>query len=308
MRIVRGLKNFNERFPKPVITLGNFDGVHRGHQAIFRKVIERARDIGGTGIAFTFEPHPLKVLAPERSPRLLNTFHGKMKLFAAAGIDIVICANFTRAFADQNPEDFAREVLHEKIGVSEVYVGYDYAFGKGREGSIESLKKMGKVYGFHVGVVEAVQLNGVVVSSSTIRDLISSGRVEEAAKLLDRFYSIDGEVVHGAHRGHTLGFPTANLRTANELLPALGVYAVVAGIDDRLFKGVASIGVRPTFDTGPVSIEVYLFEFQGELYGKQMEVSFVQRLRGEVKFPDADALVRQIRQDVQNAELALKDV
>ena len=230
-----------------------------------------------------------------------------MKLFAAAGLDIVICANFTRAFADQNPEDFAREVLHEKIGVSEVYVGYDYAFGKGREGSIESLKKMGQVYGFHVGVVEAVHLNGVVVSSSTIRDLISSGRVEEAAKLLDRFYSIEGEVVHGVHRGHTLGFPTANLRTANELLPAFGVYAVVVGIDNRSFKGVCSIGVRPTFDTGPVSIEVYLIEFQGGLYWQQMEVSFVQRLRGEEKFPDADALVRQIRQDVQNAELVLKD-
>jgi riboflavin kinase/FMN adenylyltransferase len=308
MRIVRGLKSINERFPRPVLTLGNFDGVHRGHQAIFKKVIERAREIGGMSIAFTFEPHPLKVLAPDRSPRLLNTFHGKMKLFAAAGIDLVICASFTRAFADQNPEDFAREVLHEKIGVSEVYVGYDYAFGKGREGSIESLKKMGQVYGFHVGVVEAVQVNGVNVSSSMIRDMISGGRVEEAAKLLDRFYSIEGEVVHGSHRGQTLGFPTANLRTANELLPAFGVYAVIADMDNRLHKGVASIGVRPTFDAGPVSIEVYLFDLQGELYGKQMEVLFVQRLRGEEKFPDADTLVKQIRQDVKNAELVLKDV
>ena len=308
MRIVRGLKNLTERFPKPVLTLGNFDGVHRGHQVIFRRVIERAREIGGTSIAFTFEPHPLKVLAPERSPRLLNTFHGKMKLFAAAGIDIVICANFTRAFADQNPDDFAREVLHKKIGVSEVFVGHDYAFGKGREGSIESLKKMGQVYGFRVGVVEPVQMNGVNISSSVIRDMISGGRMEEASRLLDRFYSIEGEVVHGSHRGQTLGFPTANLRTANELLPAFGVYAVTAMIDCRLLKGVASIGVRPTFDAGPISIEVYLFDFQGELYGKQMEISFVKRLRGEEKFPDADTLVRQIRKDVHNAELVLKDV
>jgi riboflavin kinase/FMN adenylyltransferase len=308
MRIVRGLKNINERFPGPVLTLGNFDGVHRGHQAIFKNVIARAREIGGTSIAFTFEPHPLKVLAPERSPKLLNTFHGKMRLIAAAGIDVVICANFTRAFADQNPEDFAREVLYEKIGVTEVYVGYDYAFGRGREGSIESLKKMGQVCGFHVGVVEAVQVNGITVSSSMIRDMISTGRVDEAAKFLDRFYSIEGEVVHGAHRGQALGFPTANLRTSNELLPAFGVYAVTAEIDCHLHKGVASIGVRPTFDAGPVSIEVYLFDVKGELYGKQMEVSFVQRLRGEEKFPDADALVRQIQQDVKNAEVVLKDV
>jgi riboflavin kinase/FMN adenylyltransferase len=308
MRIVRGLKNFKERLPNPVLTLGNFDGVHQGHQVIFKKVIERAREIGGTSIAFTFEPHPLKVLTPDRSPRLLNTFHGKMKLFAAAGIDVVICANFTREFADQNPEDFAREVLHEKIGVGEVYVGYDYAFGKGREGSIESLKKMGRIYGFHVGVVEAVQVDGVVVSSSVIRDLISSGRVEDAAKLLDRHYTIEGEVVHGSRRGQTLGFPTANLHTANELLPAYGVYAVVAELGYRRLKGVASIGVRPTFDSGPVSIEVYLFEFHDDLYGQQLEVSFVRRLRGEQKFETPDALVDQIRKDVKNAELALQQL
>lgn len=308
MRIVRGLKGFTERLPNPVLTLGNFDGVHLGHQAIFKKVVDRSRELGGTSIAFTFEPHPLKVLAPERSPRLLNTFHGKMKLFAAAGIDVVICANFTRAFADQNPEDFAREVLHDNIGVREVYVGYDYAFGKGREGSIESLVKMGSSQGFSVGVIDAVRMDDVVVSSSAIRDLIAQGKVAEAARLLGRHYAIEGEVVHGAHRGHTLGFPTANLHTANELLPALGVYAVVAHIDGSLIKGVASIGVRPTFDTGPVSVEVYLFKFQGDLYGKPMEISFVQRIRGEKKFPDAPALIEQIRRDVQQAELVLKDV
>ena len=308
MRIVRGLKNFTERLPNPVLTLGNFDGVHLGHQAIFKKVVERARELGGTSIAFTFEPHPLKVLAPERSPRLLNTFHTKMKFFAAAGIDVVICANFTRTFADQNPEDFAREVLHEKIGVREVYVGYDYAFGKGREGSIESLKRMGRTNGFGVGVVEAVQVDGIVVSSSAVRDLISNGRITEAAKLLGRFYAIEGEVVHGSHRGQTLGFPTANLHTTNEQLPAYGVYAVVAGIDGRPWKGVASIGVRPTFDSGPVSIEVFLFDFHEDLYGRHMEISFVQRLRGEEKFPNADALVSQIRKDVQNAEQALAGI
>jgi riboflavin kinase/FMN adenylyltransferase len=306
MRIVRGVKNYSEKLLNPVLTLGNFDGVHLGHQAIFKKVVERAKEIEGTSIAFTFEPHPLKVLAPERSPKLLNTFHGKMKLFEAAGIEVVICANFTRAFADQNSEDFAREVLYKRIGVKEVYVGYDYAFGKGREGSIESLKAMGKVYGFKVGVIEPVKVDEVVVSSSAIRELISSGRVDEASRLLGRYYTIEGEVVHGAHRGHTLGFPTANLKTANELIPAYGVYAVLAGVDNRKLKGVASVGVRPTFDSGPVSLEVYLFEFDEVLYGRQMDVSFVKRLRGEEKFPDAESLVRQIRKDVQKAELVLQ--
>jgi riboflavin kinase/FMN adenylyltransferase len=308
MRIVRGLKNFNERLPSPVLTLGNFDGVHLGHQAIFKKVIERAREINGTSVVFTFEPHPLKVLAPERSPMMLNTFHGKMKLFAAAGIDIVICANFTRTFAEQHPEDFARDVLHTQIGVSEVYVGYDYAFGKGREGSIESLKDMGRAFGFEVGVVEAVQVNNIVVSSSAIRDLISSGRMEEAAELLGRRYTVEGEVVHGAHRGQTLGYPTANLKVVNELIPAHGVYAVFAQVENKTLKGVASIGIRPTFDSGPVSIEVYLFEFHEGLYGKEVEVSFVKRLRGEEKFPNADALVQQIRKDVQDAQAALQNL
>ncbi len=308
MRIVRGIKNFNERLPNPVLTLGNFDGVHLGHQAIFKKVVERAREIGGTSVAFTFEPHPLKVLAPERSPQLLNTFHGKMRLLEAAGIELVICANFTRVFADQHPEDFARDVLHKQIGVKEVYVGYDYAFGKGREGSIDSLRQMGQRYGFKVGIIEPVQVGRVVVSSSAIRDLISNGRVEEAARLLGRNYAIEGEVVHGSHRGHTLGFPTANLKTANELIPAFGVYAVLAQVAGRTLKGVASIGIRPTFDNGPVSVEVFLFEFDEDLYGREMEVVFVKRLRGEKKFSNAEALVRQIRTDVQLAQEALESL
>jgi len=305
MRIVRGIKNFNERLQNPVLTLGNFDGVHLGHQAIFKKVIERAHEINGTSMVFTFEPHPLKVLAPERSPRLLNTFRGKMKLLAEAGVDVVICASFTRSFAEQHPEDFARDVLHTQLGVREVYVGYDYAFGKGREGSIESLKGMGRSCGFDVGVVEAVRVNAIVVSSSVIRDLISSGRVEEAAGLLGRDYHIEGQVVHGAHRGRTLGFPTANLHAANELLPGYGVYAVRTLLESRWVDGVASIGVRPTFGTGPVSIEVFLFDFNGDLYGKHVEVSFLKQLRQEKKFSGVEALVAQMHADVEEAKKIL---
>lgn len=302
MKIVRNLKASGERFINPVLTLGNFDGVHLGHQAIFRKVIERSREIAGTSIAFTFEPHPLKVLAPERSPRLLNTFRGKMELLAAAGIDVVICANFTRAFAEQHPEDFARDVLHLQLGVKEIYVGYDYAFGKGREGSIESLQGTGRMHGFHVGVVDAVLINGAVVSSSAIRDLIASGRVDEAAVLLGRDYQLEGEVVHGSHRGRTLGFPTANLQTSNELVPGFGVYAVTALLEGRKLDGVASIGVRPTFGAGPVSIEIYLFDFDEDLYGKNLEVMFRKQLRQEMKFSNVPELVRQMHLDVEDAK------
>jgi riboflavin kinase/FMN adenylyltransferase len=307
MKIVRGLKNFTERLPNPVLTLGNFDGVHLGHQAIFKKVIERAREIQGTSIAFTFEPHPLKVLAPERSPKLLSTFHGKMKLIAEAGIDVVICADFTRSFADQNPEDFARSVLCEKIGVKEVYVGYDYTFGKGREGGIESLKKMGLICGFQVEEVEAIRVDSKVPSSSAIRELISSGKVEDAAQLLGRYYAIEGEIVHGSRRGHDLGFPTANLRTPNERIPSNGVYAVRAEAEGRRYQGVAAIGVRPTFETGFFSIEVFLFDFDGDLYGKQMEVSFVGFLREERKFPDVQSLIVQMQRDVDEAKKILQN-
>jgi riboflavin kinase/FMN adenylyltransferase len=306
MRIIRGIKNLTEKLPNPVLTLGNFDGVHLGHQAIFKKVVERGREIKGTSVAFTFEPHPLKVLAPERSPRLLNTFHGKMKLIETSGIQVVICAEFNRQFADQNPEEFARNVLVEKIGVKEVYVGYDYAFGKGREGSIESLKKTGHALGFAVGVVEPVQVDGVPVSSSLVRELVSLGRMEEVYRYLGRYYGIEGTVVHGASRGHELGFPTANIQTVNELIPPYGVYAVLAHAGGRRLKGVASIGVRPTFDNGPMSLEVYLFDFEGDLYGKHLDVAFVSRLRGEEKFPDAESLVRQIRKDVEGARQALR--
>jgi riboflavin kinase/FMN adenylyltransferase len=305
MRIIRGITNCCEKFPDPVLTLGNFDGVHLGHQAIFQKVVARAKEVKGTSIAFTFEPHPLKIIAPERSPKLLNTFHGKMKLIECSGIQVVVCAEFNREFADQNPEEFARRVLVEGLGVREVYVGYDYAFGKGREGSIASLRAMGERYGFAVGVVEAVQVNGTVVSSSLVRDLVTEGRVEEAPRFLGRFYSIEGNVVHGSSRGHSLGFPTANIQTANELLPAFGVYAVRASVGGRTVDGAASIGVRPTFGDGPVSIEVFLFDFDGDLYGKHVEVAFIRRLRGEQKFSDADALVRQMHKDVEQAKAVL---
>lgn len=292
----------------PVLTIGNFDGVHLGHQAILKKVKERARAIAGTSVVFTFEPHPLKVLAPERSPKLLDTCTGRLRLFESAGIQVVICARFSRMFADQDPEQFVHDILVKKIGAREVYVGYDYSFGKGRKGTTEFLKKMGRQYGFTVGIVDPVTVDGVVVSSSLIRDLIADGRVNEAAKFLGRHYSIEGTVVHGSHRGRELGFPTANVKTDNELVPGYGVYAVRANVENRTYEGVASIGIRPTFGGGPVSIEIYIFEFDHAIYDKHLEVTFIERLRGEEKFADADALIRQMRKDAEIAKRILERV
>ncbi|MFA5073281.1 MAG: bifunctional riboflavin kinase/FAD synthetase [Nitrospirota bacterium] len=302
MRIIRGINSIIDNLKNPVVTLGNFDGVHRGHQAIFHTVVKRAREIGGTSVAFTFEPHPLKVLAPHRSLRLLNTFHAKMELIASCGIDVVICAAFTRTFADQHPDDFARDILHEKMGTREIYVGYDYAFGKNREGGIQSLIKMGQRYGFGVTIMEAVHVDGLVVSSTRIRELIESGKMEEAANLLGRYYAIEGAVVHGSHRGRKLGYPTANLQTPNELLPPEGVYAVFAEIEGKTYSGAAALGIRPTFEAGPMVLEISLFDFSGDLYGKLMKVSFVHYLRSEKKFTDEAALISQIRMDIDHVK------
>ncbi|HLB25493.1 MAG TPA: riboflavin biosynthesis protein RibF, partial [Nitrospirota bacterium] len=253
MKIIRGLKDVSKnRLVKPVVTLGNFDGVHLGHQAIFKQVVARAVSEGGTSVAFTFEPHPLKVLAPQRSPRLLSTFREKMEQIEAAGMDAVICAHFTPAFASQNPEDFVRDVLVGAVGVRELFVGHDYAFGKDRRGDIPFLRESGARHGFGVHVIGPVKVEGIVVSSTKIRRLIMDGEVCLASKLLGRPYSIEGTVIQGHSRGRSLGFPTANITTPNELPPKEGVYAVTIQVEGREYKGAANIGRNPTFqDAGP---------------------------------------------------------
>ena len=225
MKIVRGTKNISGPFPYPVVTLGNFDGVHIGHQILFKKAAEIAKEKQGTSIAFTFEPHPLKIIAPEKVPPLLTHFHKKMELVEACNIDCVICADFTRQFSDQRPRDFSKNILKEKIGAKEVVVGLDYAFGRGREGTIPYLEKMGEEFGFIVHVVNPIQLDGMTVSSSHVREVIESGNMESARNFLGRYYSIAGPVVAGYKTGHAIGFPTANIDTSKVQIPRTGVYA-----------------------------------------------------------------------------------
>lgn len=303
MIITRGTKNIVEPFPYPVVAIGNFDGVHMGHQIIFRQVAEIAGEHQGTGIVFTFEPHPLKIIAPEKAPPLLTTFRTKMELIQLCGIDRVICAEFTRQFADQAPRDFAENILAGKIGAREIVVGFDYAFGRGREGTIAYLKKMGDELGFKVHIVQPVRIEDRLVSSSHVRDLIEDGEVEKARQFLGRHYSIRGPVVSGYKTGASIGFPTANIDTSRVQIPGTGVYAVHILHGNNSRDGVANIGFNPTFHRDRLSVEVHIFDFSEQLYGKEIEITFIRRIRDEIEFASADELVSQIKKDIEAAKI-----
>ena len=306
MKIVRGTKNIVKPIPCPVVAIGNFDGVHIGHQIIFRQAADRAGKLNGTSIVFTFEPHPLKIIAPKRVPPLLTTFRQKMELIEGCGIDTVVCADFTQKFADQQPRDFAKDILVGLIGAKEIVVGFDYAFGRGREGTISYLKKMGEEFHFHVHVVEPIKLKGHLVSSSYVRELIEEGNVKAANDFLGREYSILGPVVHGHHTGQAIGFPTANLDTAKVQIPGTGVYAVRILHAGKTFQGAVNIGFNPTFNRDRLSVEVHIFDFHENIYGQEVEVVFVDRIRSEMTFKSADELVVQIKKDIATARTILK--
>lgn len=306
MQIIRGVRNVHEKPVKPVVTLGNFDGVHIGHQAIFKRVKERAKEIGGTSVVYTFDPHPLKILAPEQSPNLLCTFKKKMELIAAYGIEMTVLADFTRAFAAMHPRDFASKIMNG-LSMDTVVVGHDYSFGQHKAGGIDYLKKMGAELGFRVEVVEPVSVSGMRVSSSLVRSLIGSGDVAEAAKLLNRSYSIAGRVVSGYKRGKAIGFPTANLDTPYEVIPAVGVYAVFVCVRSckAPLDGVVNIGYNPTFNRDDFIVETHLFDCKDDIYGQEIEVYFVERLRDERRFDSVEELQEQIRADIGKAKSIL---
>lgn len=307
MKIVRGVKNLESPPPYPVVAIGNFDGVHIGHQMIFRQAAALAREHNGTSMAFTFEPHPLKIIAPSRMPPLLTTFRKKMELIESCGIDRVICADFDRQFADQCPREFASDVLVGRIGAREVVVGFDYAFGRGREGTVPYLRKMGDQFGFKVNVVEPIRHEGQLVSSSYVRELIEDGEVKSAAGFLGRNYSIEGPVVHGYKTGGAIGFPTANIGTSKMQVPGTGVYAVRVRHREAKHGGVANIGFNPTFNRDRLSVEVHIFGFAEKIYGEDIEVEFIDRIRSEMEFACAEELVGQIEKDIERARVLLAD-
>jgi riboflavin kinase/FMN adenylyltransferase len=312
--MIEGSARLDEPLRGPVLTIGNFDGLHVGHRSIMETVVARARALGGEAAVYTFEPHPRKVLQPDRAPGLLTTLEQKLELLAGCGIDVVIVEPFTPEFARTPPERFVREIVHARIRPREVYVGYDFHFGRDREGSMRQLTELGPRLGFAVTVIPEVTFAGQDVNSTRIRALLEAGEVAGAAELLGRAYAVRGRVVPGERRGRTLGFPTLNLELENEVVPATGVYAsrttlLDAGEPERgaSFGSVTNVGHRPTFGgAAPVRVEAHLFGFGAEAYGRRVELAFLERLREERRFPDVEALRAQIARDAEAARRHLE--
>ncbi len=285
----------------PVLTIGNFDGVHRGHRALLGQVVDAARRRGVPACVFTFDPPPRSVLAPSQAQPRITAWPERVRLLGECGVDQVIVEHFTPAFAQHPPEWFVREVLGRRIRPVELVVGYDFRFGRARAGTLDTVAE--GLPGVPVSSIAAVSDDSLVVSSSAIRRQVQSGDVRGAALLLGRPHQIRGVVVAGDQRGRQLGFPTANLSCASELLPAVGVYAVkvrVNGGDGQ--AAVANLGVRPTFGSGnELRVEVHILDYRGDLYGQELDVLFVDRIRGESRFRSVDALVTQIRADIDAA-------
>jgi riboflavin kinase/FMN adenylyltransferase len=313
MQLVEG----SERFPPSdrgcVLTIGNFDGVHLGHRAVLTAAIERARSLGCPSVAYTFDPHPRRVLDPGRSQPLLTTQAQLEELLAEIGIAMLVRERFTLEFASITPEGFLREILRVRIAPRELFVGRDFHFGRDRGGSGETLARVAPTLGMRVVFVPEVQVGGRDVSSTRIRESLARGDVEDAMRCLGRAYGIRGAVVPGARRGRGLGFPTANLETENELLPARGVYATRvrfldgAEKDRALWPSVTNVGTRPTFEGDRLIPEVHLIGFDGDLYGRPLEVRFAARLREEKRFESLDALRGQIAADVARARSIFQD-
>jgi riboflavin kinase/FMN adenylyltransferase len=290
------------RWNQPVVALGNFDGLHRGHMKIIDRVRRRAGERGGTPAAMTLDPHPPRVLRPDKAPQLLMTKEQKLEALSRSGMQGVAVVRFTRELSQWDPEAFVRTVLVEWLHVSEVWVGANFLFGRDRAGTFSVLRGLGARYGFRAEKIDPVRYKDFVVSSTRIRRLVSEGRVDEAAALLGHHYFIDGSVARGAGRGRGLGFPTANIQTENELIPPAGVYATTATIDGIVHSSITNIGMRPTFgDVDRTTVETHVFDLDRDLYDRPVRLSFVQRMRDERQFPDVDALRAQIEADARSA-------
>jgi riboflavin kinase/FMN adenylyltransferase len=306
MRLIADLTFTREDFTAPVVTIGSYDGLHLGHQAIIKRVIELAREAKGEAVVLTFEPHPVKFLHPELHIPLITPYRKKMLLLAQFGVDVTINLPFSENIARMSAEEFIREIVQRRIAPCQVVVGFNFTFGKGRTGSPEELKKIGERLGFGVEIIPPFQVAGEVVSSTRIRDLIVRGDIKEANRMLGSNFFMLGKVIHGHARGKGLGFPTANLEITQDLYPKDGVYAATVMVDERTYDGVLNIGTNPTFGDEQLAVEVFLFDYQGDLYGKELQVALVDKLRDEQTFPSADALVRQMKQDIHRAKEILR--
>lgn len=291
-----------------VVTVGTFDGIHLGHQALFRAITKRALERGVSSLLLTFEQHPLQVIRPESAPLLLTTVEEKKEIFAQFGVDYVVFVPFTQEFSKYTPREFVEEVLVRRLRARELVIGHDHSFGRNREGDVDVLEELGDTYGFDVHVVHGIEMAGEPISSTRIRDVLLEGDVESALQWLGRPYSVSGRVVRGEGRGQALGFPTANLLppSANKLLPAEGIYVVRASVGSKLLEGLLHLGPRPTFPGTGSTIELFLIDFSADIYGQHVVVEFLTRIREVRSFASSAELVDQMHEDLKVARRFFK--
>ncbi len=294
-----------EKDEKTVITLGTFDGIHLGHRKIIEMLVNKSTALGGRNILVTFNPHPRSVLIKDKKVRLLTTLDEKVPMLESLGVHNLLVVNFTEEFSQKTSYEFVKEYFVDKIGLNEIVIGYDHHFGKGRDGNVEALRKMGEEFGFKVSSVDAVCVDEITVSSTKIRNALSEGEIPLANKLLARRYSFCGKVVRGDKRGRDLGFPTANIEDFGDdkFLPKIGIYLVEINVEKKDFYGLMSIGRRPTFyESGDVTTEVYIMDFSKEIYGQKVVVSIIERIRNEEKFSSVDELIAQMKKDEEKGK------
>jgi riboflavin kinase / FMN adenylyltransferase len=303
MNILRSITDLSDLSGPLFLAIGVFDGVHLGHQAVISTSARHAREAGGTAVVVTFDPHPAKVLRPNNAPHLLTATQHKIALIRDLGVAHLLVLHFDRVFAATSPEDFVRQLVENSRPLREICVGHEWSFGKGRAGNLALLEELGRTHHFNVIGVEAVKVNGEVVSSTAIRKAVEEGNLVKATQMLGRDYTILGTVIRGEQLGRKLGFPTANLSAHSEQFPPNGVYVAEARLAGSLHRGVANLGFRPTVTAGKSErlLELHLFDLDREIYGEEMEVRFLRYLRPEEKFADVEALRAQIASDVQQA-------
>jgi riboflavin kinase/FMN adenylyltransferase len=307
MDVIRGSENIPDRLKGAFVTIGNFDGVHLGHRFIFRMLVEEARREGRPAVVISFEPHPQRVLHPERRPfYLIASPEEKIRLLAGLGIDAFILIPFSLEYARTTAEEFVREVLRERLRIRRILIGHDYTFGRGKEGNEAFLTEAGRRLGFEVEGINAFCVGDIVISSTKIREALLAGEVRFAATLLGRPYNLSGRVIYGNQRGVRLGFPTANIAPDKELVPARGVYAVRVIREGKRHEAILNIGFNPTFADGKRSIEVHIFDFHEDIYGESIEILFSERIRDEVRFESPEKLIAQIDRDIARAREILK--
>lgn len=308
MEVIRDLKDVREELKNCVLTVGNFDGVHIAHQRIISQVVREARERAVKCVVMTFDPHPQQVLHPNKKPfYLITTLEEKLEKIAELGIDAVMVINFSLEFATLTADEFIRKIIWGKFRPGKILIGHDNTFGRGKEGKPAYVKQLGQNLGFEVEIIEAVCLEGLIVSSTAVRSAVMQGDMRLAGLLLGRPYSFEGTVVEGCRRGRDIGFPTANIEPNKQLLPGRGVYATILEVEGGKYESVTNIGYNPTFtDEKTISIETHVFDHDLHIYGKRVRLSFLERLRGEKKFENVQNLVEQIGKDIARAREILK--